>query len=138
MVDGLWLMDGNQGAPMFKFEKLDVWQESINLADDVYGITQSFPADERFGLTSQVRRSAVSVPANIAEGHGRTGNREFLHHLSIASGSLRELETLLEVARDADYLREERFTELMLICEATRRPLRGLIAYLRRKSGEKE
>jgi len=99
MVDGLWLMDGNQGAPMFKFEKLDVWQESINLADDVYGITQSFPADERFGLTSQMRRSAVSVSANIAEGSGRGTNRDFVRFVEIAFGSLMETISHLTVAK---------------------------------------
>ncbi|MCO5220867.1 MAG: four helix bundle protein [Thermomicrobiales bacterium] len=105
----------------------------MELTKAVYSSTKSWPADERYSLTSQVRRSVVSVPANIAEGHGRSGDREFLHHLSIASGSLREVETLLEVARDAEYLQDVQFGELMVMCEQTRRPLRGLIAYLRGK-----
>ncbi len=106
--------------------ELIVWRRAMDLTKAVYASTKNWPSDERFGLTSQVRRSVVSVPANIAEGHGRSGNREFLHHLSILSGSLRELETLLEVASDADYLLESRFFELMIMCEETRRPLRVL------------
>ncbi len=113
---------------------LIVWRKAMELTKLVYVITRNWPSDERFGLTSQVRRSAVSVPANIAEGHGRSGDREFLHHLSIASGSLRELETLLEIGRDAEYLVDEQFLELMVLCQATRRPLRGLIAHLKGKS----
>lgn len=112
---------------------LIAWRKAMELVKTVYGVTRSWPPDERFALTSQVRRSAVSVPANIAEGHGRSGDREFLHHLSIASGSLRELETLLEVARDAEYISETQFASLMIMSEHTRRPLRGLIAYLRGK-----
>ncbi|MCA9861228.1 MAG: four helix bundle protein [Thermomicrobiales bacterium] len=112
---------------------LIVWRMAMELTKAVYSSTKSWPADERYSLTSQVRRSVVSVPANIAEGHGRSGDREFLHHLSIASGSLREVETLLEVARDAEYLQDVQFGELMVMCEQTRRPLRGLIAYLRGK-----
>lgn len=110
---------------------LIVWRNAMDLTRMVYGMTRSWPADERFGLTAQVRRAAVSVPANIAEGHGRFSKREFLHHLSIASGSLREVETLLEVARDADYLADDDFSQAMLRCEVTRRPLRGLFGYLK-------
>lgn len=91
---------------------LKAWQEAINLVDAIYSTTAEFPADERFGLTSQLRRAAVSVPANIAEGFARTGTRELLHFLSIASGSLSELDTLIEIAKrqkllaDADALTE--------------------------------
>ena len=113
--------------------ELIAWRMAMSLTKAVYADNRSWPSDERFSLTSQVRRSAVSVPANIAEGHGRSGDREFLHHLSIASGSLRELETLLEVARDVEYIRESQFASLIVMCEQTRRPLRGLIAYLRGK-----
>lgn len=77
---------------------LKAWQEAIALVDAIYEITASFPVDERFGLTSQLRRAAVSVPANIAEDFARNGTRELLHFLSISSGSLSELDTLLEIA----------------------------------------
>ncbi len=78
---------------------LRAWQEAIELVDAIYSATAAFPADERFGLTSQLRRASVSVPANIAEGFARAGTRELLHFLSIASGSLSELDTLIEVAK---------------------------------------
>jgi len=77
---------------------LRAWQEAISMVDAIYEITASFPNDERFGLTSQLRRAAVSVPANIAEGFARSGTRELLHFLSIASGSLSELDTLIEIS----------------------------------------
>lgn len=112
---------------------LVAWRNAMELVKKIYVITKSWPNDERYGLTSQIRRSAVSVPANIAEGHGRAGVREFLNHLSMAMGSLREVETLLEVAWGADYISEEVFAELMTQCDQTRRPLRGLYGYLKGK-----
>ena len=75
------------------------------LAEHVYAFTTCFPAVERFGLSSQLRRAAVSVCANIAEGNGRAYRREYVHHLSIARGSLRETATLIELARRLDYMR---------------------------------
>ena len=77
---------------------LRVWQEAIALVELVYAFTSSFPKDEQFGLTSQMRRAAVSVPANIAEGSARNGTRELLHFLGIAAGSLSELDTHAELA----------------------------------------
>ena len=78
---------------------LRVWQEAISLVELVYRVTATFPRDEQYGLTSQMRRAATSVPANIAEGAARTGTRELLYFLSIATGSLSELDTHLEVAK---------------------------------------
>ena len=78
---------------------LKVWQESISLVESIYRLTAAFPKDERYGLTSQMRRAATSVPANIAEGAARTGTRELLHFLSIANGSLSDLDTHIEVAK---------------------------------------
>lgn len=77
---------------------LKAWQEAIALVDLLYAATDSFPAEERYGLTSQIRRAAVSVPSNIAEGFARAGSKELLHFLSIASGSLSELDTLVEIS----------------------------------------
>jgi four helix bundle protein len=85
---------------------LKVWQEGISLVAIVYDLTSAFPASEQFGLTSQLRRAALSVPANIAEGFARTGTKELLHFLSIAQGSLSELDTLIEVANRLGYLKE--------------------------------
>jgi four helix bundle protein len=81
------------------FRDLQIWQKSMELAVAVYRITQSFPREEMYGLTSQLRRCAISIPSNIAEGQGRSSEREFLHFLSIARGSDCELQTQLEIAR---------------------------------------
>jgi four helix bundle protein len=78
---------------------LKVWQEAVSLVEAIYRATAMFPKEEQYGLTSQMRRAAVSVPANIAEGAARSGTRELLHFLSIATGSLSELDTHIEVAR---------------------------------------
>ncbi len=82
-----------------KYSELVVWQKAMNLVERVYGLTEQFPNDEKFGLTSQLRRAAVSIPANIAEGHGRKYTNAYLNHLSIAGGSLMELETLFQITR---------------------------------------
>src|ERR1700687_5955116 len=76
------------------YRDLETWQEAMNLVEKVYEITKSLPSEELYGLKSQIRRCSVSIPSNIAEGHGRKGSGEYLHHLSIAKGSLAELETL--------------------------------------------
>jgi four helix bundle protein len=81
-----------------KHRELRAWQAAVELVETVYQITAAFPRDEIFGLISQMRRAAISVPANIAEGAARTGTKELLHFLSIASGSLSELDTNLEIA----------------------------------------
>lgn len=81
------------------FRDLEVWKRSIQMTVSVYGLTQGFPKDEMFGLTSQMRRSAVSVPSNIAEGHGRLNKGEYRQFLGVARGSNFELQTQLEIAR---------------------------------------
>ena|ERR1039457_2054249 len=85
------------------FRELQVWQKAMQLAIAIYQLTRSFPREELYGLTSQLRRAAVSVPSNIAEGHGRLSNREFTHFLSIARGSVCELQTQLEIARSLGF-----------------------------------
>jgi four helix bundle protein len=85
------------------FRELDVWHLGVELAETVYRFTARFPKSEVFALTSQMRRAAVSIPSNIAEGRARDSQREFLHFLSISRGSLAELETQLELAIRLDY-----------------------------------
>jgi len=80
---------------MNSYRDLGVWQVSMDLVTAIYKLTDKFPSKERFGLSSQIQRSAVSVPANIAEGYGRSHRKEYLNHLSIAYGSLMETETHL-------------------------------------------
>jgi four helix bundle protein len=113
------------------FRDLVAWQRAIDLAEAIYHATCDWPSEERFGLTSQIRRAAVSVMANIAEGQGRTGSREFLHHLSIADGSLSEVEAHLLFAHRLRFIDKATLDRLLQHLETTRRPLRGLIQRLR-------
>jgi four helix bundle protein len=89
------------------FRDLDVWHLGLELAETVYRVTARFPKAELFGLSAQMRRAAVSIPSNIAEGRARNSSREFLHFLSISRGSLAELETQLELAIRLDYTDSE-------------------------------
>jgi len=91
---------------MIGYKNLLVWQKSMELVRIVYRIAKSFPADERFALTDQLRRAVISVPSNIAEGSGRTSNKDYAHFLSIARGSLYETLTQLQVAQDLGYIRD--------------------------------
>jgi four helix bundle protein len=93
------------------YRDLDIWQRGVNISVNVYHLTEEFPRSELYGLTSQIRRSAVSIPSNIAEGHARS-TREFARFLSIARGSVSELETQLEIARRIGYLSQEAFVDL--------------------------
>lgn len=93
-------------------EDLKVWQKAISLVEEVYCITKNFPDEERFGLTSQIRRSAVSIPSNIAEGNGRRTSNDFLRFLSIARGSLSELQTQCIIANKLRYLSKDEFANL--------------------------
>lgn len=95
------------------FRDLRVWQASMDLVEQVYQQTQSFPRQEIYGLTSQIQRAAVSVPSNIAEGHTREHIKEYLHHLSMAQASLAELETQLEIATRLKYLSSELSNDLL-------------------------
>ena len=95
------------------FRDLRVWQAAMELVEQVYLITQSFPKQETYGLTSQIQRAAVSVPSNIAEGHTREHSKEFLHHLSIAQASLAELETQLEIAARLKYIVPEQLEQVL-------------------------
>ena len=91
---------------MHNYKELKVWQKAIDLCVLVYDASKHFPADERFGLTSQVRRACVSVPSNIAEGAGRKSKKEFANFISIATGSIFETETQIIIAQRLNYIRE--------------------------------
>jgi len=92
---------------MFRFEKLDVWHRAIEFADTVYSITKNFPVDERFGLTSQMRRAAVSVSSNIAEGSGRVSDKDFARFIEIAYSSLMEVVSQSAIAQRQRLINEE-------------------------------
>jgi four helix bundle protein len=98
----------------------------MDLVEEVYKVTRSLPPDERFGLTSQIRRCAVSIPANIAEGHGRKSTGAFANHLSIASGSVAELETHLMLCQRLGFIASPELEELMKITDEIGRMLTGL------------
>ncbi len=108
------------------YRQLLVWQKAMDLAEKCYEVTRSFPIEERYGLSSQIRRAAVSVPANIAEGQGRFHTKEFLNHLSIARGSLLEVETLLQLSSRVGFLEQEKVTELESLSSEVSRMLTGL------------
>jgi four helix bundle protein len=96
-------MDGKQQKSR-SYRDLNVWQLSIELVKGVYRVTQKFPAAEIYALTSQIRRAAISIPSNIAEGQGRASSKEFRQFLGIAMGSMAELETQLIIATEIDYM----------------------------------
>jgi four helix bundle protein len=103
------------------------WQKSMQLVTEIYATTKAFPRDEIYGLSNQLRRAAVSVPSNIAEGKGRYSKKEYVQFLFRARGSLLEVETQLQIARNLDYVSEETFAALLRIASETGRVLNGLI-----------
>lgn len=110
---------------------LQAWQQAMNLVTAIYQSTSRFPKDEQYGMSSQLRRAAVSVPANIAEGFARNGSKELLHFLGIAAGSLSELDTLVELAARLGYLTETE--ELSGKVDEVSGLVMGLAASIRRK-----
>ena len=96
------------------YRDLNVWKVSMELVCEVYEVTRNFPDTERYGLTSQMRRCAISIPSNIAEGWSRNSARSFISYLNIASGSVSELLTQLEIARRINYINEEKTIHLNL------------------------
>jgi len=113
------------------YRDLLVWQRSIDLSVSVYSATDRFPKYEIYGLTAQLRRAAVSIPSNIAEGHGRHHLGDYLHHLSIANGSLKELETQLVIASRRQYLNSDLERSLFNSSTEVGRMLSGLTRSLR-------
>jgi four helix bundle protein len=110
-----------------------VWQTGIQLVKSVYVLSQKFPKDELYGLTSQMRRAAVSIPANIAEGHARDSTKEYLHHISIALGSLAELETMFVLAQELGYSDAATIAALLQRSDEEGRMLHGLQKSLKAK-----
>jgi four helix bundle protein len=116
------------------FMNLTVWQRAMELLQESYRVAEKLPRTERYGMADQIRRSALSVPSNIAEGHARIHVGEYLNHLSIASGSLAELQTLLVAARDVGYISSPQLARpLSLACE-TSRMLLALRSAIRRRT----
>ncbi|HEX9292253.1 MAG TPA: four helix bundle protein [Gemmatimonadales bacterium] len=120
-------------GPVRGYRDLIVWQDSMDLVLSIYRITAAFPKEERYSLVSQLRRAAVSVPSNIAEGHGRSRTGDYLRHLSVAVGSLSEVETQVQIARRLEYITEDDQSRLLESCNAIAKMFGGLIRSLRRR-----
>ncbi|MGD0784827.1 MAG: four helix bundle protein [Sedimentisphaerales bacterium] len=118
-------MDTNQKIE--RYQDLKIWQRSIKLVGQIYKITKVFPNDERFGLISQIRRSAISIPSNIAEGFGRWGNKEYRHFLYISLGSCAELTTQLVISFNLGYISENEKNELVDETDQISKMTTGLI-----------
>jgi len=116
------------------FKDLKVWQKAYSLVLEVYKASKNFPSEERFGLTSQIRRAAVAIPSNIAEGYARRYLKQYIQFLYIAYGSGAEIETQLMLAKDLGYLKEEKFKELIEKYYEIERMLMGLIKDLEKKT----
>ena len=112
---------------------LDDWKKSVLLVTTVYEVTKGFPKEEIYGITNQIRRSAVSVPSNIAEGSARQGNKEYVQFLYISLGSLTELETQFIIARNLKYLSENDFDSLMGNLTEIGKMIIGLIKYIKKQ-----
>jgi four helix bundle protein len=118
------------------YRDLMVWQKSMAMVTEIYKVTQSFPRREDYGITSQIRRCAVSIPSNIAEGYGRHSRNEYIRFLQIALGSLFELQTQLEIAANLGYLKKEEFDVLYESTREVERMLSVLINRLIEGSGK--
>jgi len=114
---------------MSNFRSLLIWQKSMVLTTKIYFSTNNFPKEEIFGLSSQIRRSSVSIPSNIAEGSGRESDKDFLRFLNISTGSLFEMQTQLEIAKNITYLNQEEFNNLY---EDSREVERMLVAFIKK------
>jgi four helix bundle protein len=109
------------------YRDLIVWQKSIDLVKNIYTFTQSFPKEEQYGLTNQMRRCAVSIPSNIAEGYGRNATGDYKRFLQIAVGSLYELQTQIEIAFQLKYLDDNSFKSIIALCTEIDKMLYALI-----------
>ena len=116
------------------YRDLIVWKEAMEIAELVYSLTRSFPREEAFGLTSQMRRSAVSIPSNIAEGFGRAQRKVFVQFLRIAQGSLKELETQALLSGRIGCLSAEQLARLLSLCERLGKRLVQFVRSLERRS----
>ncbi len=115
-------------------EQLDVWKKSVDFVVEIYAATDGLPKDERFGLTSQIRRASVSIAANIAEGAGRRSDKEFLNFLSMSQGSASEVETELLIALRLGFISADIFEQLRVMLDDKGRMITGLSKHLRAKS----
>ena len=119
------------------FKDMKIWELSMTLVEDIYRKTRNFPQHELYGLSSQMRRAAISIPSNIAEGNGRAHSKEYIQFLYLARGSLMELMTQLEIAHRLNYINIEENTEIYDQCEIILKMLHKLITSIKKKSENK-
>ncbi|MDE7345938.1 MAG: four helix bundle protein [Muribaculaceae bacterium] len=113
------------------YKELRVWQQSMDLVTDIYKLMSHLPIEERFGLSDQIRRAAVSIPSNIAEGQARGSNKEFCHFLSISRGSLAELETQLLLTVRLGFLQDQQAADILIRLKDIDKMIGGLMRYLK-------
>lgn len=118
---------------MRNFRNYDIWKNGMDIVDKVYDLTLQFPKYETYGLADQVRRAAVSIPSNIAEGCSRTSEAEFTHFLEYSIGSCFEVETQIEIAKRRDYITQEEFIKLSIMLEKENRQINQFINLLKNK-----
>ena len=118
---------------MNNFRELKVWQKAMNLVTNIYTSTSNFPQNEQFGITSQIRRSSVSIPSNIAEGFGRNTKNEFVRFLRISIGSLFELQTQLEISKNLKFITTEKFDNMLSESIEIEKMLKALIKSIQNK-----
>lgn len=118
---------------MQTYRELVAWQKAMSLVEQIYAVTREMPPEERFGLTSQMRRAAVSMPSNLAEGHARESTKEFVRYIAIARGSLAELESQLELAARLNMVHRDHVSDVLSDCDELGRILRGLRKSLDKK-----
>ena len=119
------------------FRELRVWQLGMDLAERIYILTDSFPKSETYGITSQIRRSAVSIPSNLAEGHGRNSTKEFLQFIAISFGSICELETQILLSYRLKYINKDDLETILALLTETSKTIRGLQKALKAKLGDR-
>ena len=130
------VVDAKVQSSVQSYRDLQVWQQGMDLAEACYRGTRSFPKEERYGAVSQIRRSAASVPANVAEGYGRENRGEYIQFLRIAQGSLKELETHVLLSQRVELGSRESLEPILGRCESVGKMLRALIRSLQRKDEE--
>lgn len=116
------------------YKKLIVWQKSVQLVADVYSLTKLFPIEERFGIVSQLNRAIISVPSNIAEGWSRALSKNYLQFLRISRGSLMEVETIILISKNLNYINEKDFEEITTKIDEVGKILQGLIKSVEQKT----
>ena len=130
-------VESRESSDVKSYRDLQVWKKAMDFVQAVYSATQTFPKEELYSLTNQIRRSAVSIPSNIAEGSSRRGTQEFLRYINISTGSLAEIETQLIIAGRLSYLSETSLNDLLKNTDELSRMLQGLYVSLQAKLPKK-